>query len=122
MTTSLTQARAGITLTFAHQLANQLGVDGDALTRELTDYEAEAWAFYRLSARNPALVWANARRRWEAAGLTQSDVSRIIGIRQANLSMSLAGKRRDILDFQQAAKLLASVTSFGAPGDLLVKD
>lgn len=122
ITTSLTQARVGLSLTFAHQLAEQLGVEGDALTRELTTCEAQAWAFYRMSARNPALVWANARSRWEAAGLTQADASRILGIPQSHLSQTLSGKRGRILNYQQAEKLLSSVTLAETPGDLLVKD
>lgn len=121
-TTSLTQARAGISLSFAHQLAELLGIDGYALTRPLTEDEAREWQFYRMSARNPFLVWQNARSQWEAGGLTQMEASRILCVPQSNLSRTLAGKRMDVLDYQQAAKLLAAVSSDATPADLLAKD
>lgn len=122
ITTFLTQARVGISITFAHQLAEQLGVDGNALTRPLTDDEAQAWQFYRMSARNPSVVWQNARVQWEAGGLTQMEASRILGVPQSRLSQSLAGKRARVLDYQQVVKLLEAVSSVANPADLLAKN
>jgi hypothetical protein len=73
-------------------LRSILNIDADELSRNLATDEALAWSFYRTSGRHPVEVWQNAMGLARDSGLSQRDVSAVVGVDQANINRVVAGK------------------------------
>lgn len=105
LATALSQARMPIQAGFIAELATQLNIAADELTRALIEDEAREWSFYRSSANNRAEVWSNVARFAADNNLSLRTVAEVVGMKVQNLSRAISGTRPDVLTLHQAQKL-----------------
>ena len=110
LATALSQGRATIDHEFIAEIAATLNIKTDELSRPPTENETRKWAFYRISAINREQVWANVQHFAAANNLTHRAVANIIGMKIADVSNSISGKRRKVLTLDHAVKLTAIQT------------
>jgi kynureninase len=104
------QGRLALSEALVHQLANRLGVQPTELLRQLLEEEAEAWTFYRTSARQPLYVWQRARASWERAGLSLRLASAVMGVKPSVVTHALLDpERRLVMSYDAAARLATAL-------------
>lgn len=111
------QGRLALSEALVHQLANRLGILPNELLRPLLEEEAEAWTFYRTSARHRLYVWQRARASWERAGLSLRLAAAVMELRPYQLTHALLDPERRLVLSYEAATRLASALAIesGAP-------
>ena len=88
-------------------LAKRLGVPPADLSRPLTEYEAEGWAFYRTSARHRLHVWRRAQLSWDRAGLSLRLAAAVMDLKPYRVAHALTDPERRLVMSHEAAAHLA---------------
>lgn len=110
LATALSQARMSVEPDFITELAANLSIAADELVRPLLEQESSEWRFYRTSASNREQVWANVAQFATANNLSRRALANIIGMKIADVSNSISGKRKKVLTLDHATKLAATQT------------
>lgn len=119
LATALSQGRVTIQIGFIEELAAGLNIAADELIRPLLEEETHEWSFYRASARNREQVWANVAQFATTNNLSLRTLANIIGMRIADVSNSISGKRQKVLSLDHALKLATTQTPPLDPHSLL---
>ncbi len=113
----LVQGRLSLSQALVLELATRLHLPLSELSRPLLHLEAEAWAFYRSSARDRLHVWQRAQASWERAGLSLRLASAVMGLKPSQVTHALMDPERRLVMSHEAASRLASAVGIeaGAP-------
>jgi len=118
---ALTQGRLPISAKDVARLAKRLGLPARQLLRPLEAHEAEAWGFYRTSARHRLYVWQRARACWQRAGINTRLAAGIMELRQQNLSQAFDDRPRGrVLAHEPALKLSTALNITTGPREFLM--
>jgi hypothetical protein len=98
--------RIALTERDAADFARFVQVPPDELLRPLSDDEAFAWRFYRISAAHHVTIWHRARDTWQLHGMSLSGAARVMGFSPTHACLALQpGSRRRILPLPPATRL-----------------
>lgn len=117
--TALSQGRMTIENGFIADLAATLNIATEELTRELKDDEQQSWGFYRTSAANKDEVWSNVAAFAATNNISLRSLAHIVGLKEADISNSISGKRQKVFTLTHALKLSASSTPPSDPSTFL---
>lgn len=93
-----------------HAMASVLGLQQEDLARPLTDNEAKAWHFYRLSARQVTAVWRSVAHATSAHGITRRQLSKMLDMPESVLSRVVTAERiSPVLNWHDASKIAAAL-------------
>lgn len=101
-------------------LAAKLGVSAEALLRPLSEAEAEAWSFYRVSVRHRLFVWHRVQASWECGGLSMRLAAAVMDVGAFRVAHALKDSRRSwVLGHGPASRLAAVLQVPGGAGFFL---
>jgi len=101
----LVQGRMDVSANDLAFIAQRLRLPEKELSRPLSNQEEEAWAFYRISARNRLAVWERARSRWRSSTMPDIQAARAMGLSKADLFKIYAARSRLIMRHDHALGL-----------------